>query len=507
MKRSLRIFALLIVLFTVLSLFCACLEPEETVSKESEASKEEKDPSFYGYDYPSNLKYGRTVKVLTTSTAPTATCYQIKPESNPDYKAENMTAVLNSASEATKLVEELMDIEVEEECIFTSSRYGGEMYQRISRDALSYTADYLVTMPCLNEAAMLAAEGLLYDLNDIVNLENPWWCKPFNDSVTIAGKTFFASGDYGTISMESTMFVAFNKELESSFGLAKGLGYESLYEMVDKMAWTQDVMFEMAKTVFDDSNGNQKADPEDNLIGLSAQDNVVYWLLRAGGVKVCSVNGEGYPELTVNSERSLSLINNAQENLQDSALGLIIADDYLSKKLPINPATQVFIDGKCLFYFNSLSNLNIIRVMEDDFGVLPCPIYDDTQDNYNNNVGSWTSNCVAVPTSVSSDDIVLAGHFLNALGAVSRATLTPVFYEQTLQYQISRDDDSMRMLDIITENRTPELAEMYRWGDMMSTIAWMRKQPVGTFASAYQRIEDKTIDAIEKTVEAFKKQN
>ena len=76
-----------------------------------------------------------------------------------------------------------------------------------------------------------------------------------------------------------------------------------------------------------------------------------------------------------------------------------------------------------------------------------------------------------------------------------------------MQYQISRDDDSMRMLDIISENRAPELAEMYRWGNMMATVAAMRIQPVGTFVSAYEKIEQSTKQAIEDTVETFKANN
>lgn len=482
-------------------LFTACSGDNGGITENSAALQES---DFYGYDLPEGTYYnGRTVKVLTTAVNDTSTCYQIKPESNSSYTAETTTATLSAASECTKLVEELLGITVEEEVIFTSSRFGGEMYQRISRDAMSFTADYIYCMPCLNEASMLATEGILYDLNDVVDLKNEWWCQPFNDAVTIAGECYFATGDIGTVSKESTMFVAFNKRMESANGLAESYGYSSLYEMVDKKAWTQDVMFEMSKTVFSDTNENNVCDPDD-INGVSGQENIIYWLLRSGGINICTLNGDGYPELTVNNERAITLISKAQEYVQDTTGGFIAADDYMSEGLAVNRATQAFIDGNCLFFFNALSGLNTIRNMKDDFGVLPCPLYDNTQDNYSNNVGSWTSNCICIPTSVSEDDLELAGHFLEALGAVSRAKLTPAYYEQTLQYQISRDDDSMRMLDIITANRTPELAEMYRWGGMMSMIAGLRKQPVGTFVSAYESIETLTKNEIQETVDAFK---
>ncbi|MBR6783146.1 MAG: hypothetical protein IKM32_00480 [Clostridia bacterium] len=505
MKNTLRIISLILLIALTCSLFAACSNEAEESSEAVESS--EAKPTFYGYEIPEGVDYGgRTISVLTTYVSNTATCYQIKPESNPDYSLESASAVTAASSECTKLVEELLNIEIEEEVIFSSSRFGGPMYQRISRDAMSYTADYVFAMPCLNEAAMLATDGVLYDLNGIVNLDNAWWCKPFNDTVTIAGKTYFASGDIGTVGMESTMFVAFNKRIESANGLARSYGYETLYDMVDAKAWTQDVMFEMSKTIYVDSNENNKPDPED-IIGVSGQENFVYWLLRAGDIQICSLDSDGYPVLSVNNERALNLISRAQEYCQDNTTGFIIADDYLSLGLPINPAFQVFLDGRGLFFFNALSSLNTMRTMEDDFGVLPCPLFDSTQENYNSNVGSWTSNCVCVPTSVSQEDLELVGHLLEALGAVSKSKLTPTYYEQTLQYQISRDDDSMRMLDIINANRAPELAEMYRWGNMMATVAAMRIQPVGTFVSAYERVKDLTEQAIEDTVETFKANN
>jgi hypothetical protein len=358
-------------------------------------------------------------------------------------------------------------------------------------------------MPALTEAAMLASDGLLYDMNNVVNLEYPWWCDEFNDAVTIAGKNYFVSGDITTIGLECTMFVAYNKVLEQRYGLAKSYGYNSLYEMVDNNAWTHDVFFEMAKVAYKDTNENHKVDPDDNT-GISGQHNIIYWLLRAGDMHVCENNAEGYPTLTVNNERAINLIHKAQQYCQDPNNGLLIGDDYLNSGQKENPAGQAFLDGRCLFLFSAVSSLGTIRQMKDDFGVLPCPKYDSLQENYSCNVGAWTSNCIAIPTSVRESDLELATYFLESLGAVSRKLLTPVFYEQTLQYQISRDDESMRMLDIISKYRAPDLAEMYRWGNMMQTIADLRQKPLGTFVSAYDAIDEQTILEIEDTVDLFK---
>lgn len=499
MKSILKAISLLL----LFALSCTALAACSNNSNESSESSlsDESGNDFYGYKLPEGVDYGqKVVRVLTLGS------YQIKPEDNPEYSSEKASTVISAASECTRKVEQLLNVVVEEEAIVTGSRYGGPFYQRVLNDAMSDNADYLFVMPALTEAAMLASDGILYDMNSIVDLSQPWWCKEFNDAVTIAGKTYFAAGDITTVSLASTMFVVFNKEIESQHGLANKYGYDSMYDMVDKNAWTQDVMFEMAKTVYVDSNENNMCDPED-LVGMSAQHNIVYWLLRSGGINVCTLNGNGDPVLNVNSERSLNLIYKAQEYCQDPKSGLVIADDYMDEGGTMNPTVQAFYDGRGLFFFNALSALDAIRSMKSDFGVLPCPKFDDTQENYTCNVGAWTSTCVAVPTSVHESELELASQFIEALGAVSHSFLTPTYFEQTLQYQISRDDDSMRMLELINNNRAPDLSEMYRWGNMMQTVADMRKQPLGTFVSAYDAIDEQTILEIENTLEFFKSNN
>ena len=497
MKNVMRVVSMLLLVAFFCTALAACNNNEGDESNTNESVQ--LDGGFYGYNLPEDAYYeDEVVRVLTLGA------YQIKPEDNPEYSEEKLSAVLSAASECTRKVEQRLGVTVEEEAIVTGSRYGGPFYQRVVSDAMSDTADYLFIMPALTEAAMLATDGLLYDMNALVNLDNPWWCKDFNDAVTIAGKTYFVSGDITTVGLASTMFVLFNKRIESTHELAKSYGYNSMYELVDNNAWTQDVMFEMAKKVFVDSNENNKPDPDDDLVGMSAQTNIVYWLLRSGGINVCTLDSDGYPALTVNHERALTLIQKAQQYCQDPKSGLLIADDYKDYEGPMNPAPEAFYDGRGLFFFNAISAMDAVRSMKDDFGVLPCPKFDKDQEKYSNNVGAWTSNCIAIPTSIDESKLQLAVHFIESLGAISRELLTPAYFEQTLQYQISRDDDSVRMLKLISENRAPDLSEMYRWGKMMQTISEMRTSPLGTFVSAYDAIDEQTILEIEDTVELFK---
>jgi hypothetical protein len=194
-------------------------------------------------------------------------------------------------------------------------------------------------MPCSIEASMLSIDGVLYDLNDVphIDLSREWWCHEFNEGVTVDGSTFFAISDIGIVSKEATLFVAFNKKMVESNKLTDKYGYSSLYEMVDKKAWTQDVMFEMAKSVYQDVNANNKCDLGD-VNGLAGQDGAVYNLLTAAGEKIISIEN-GYPKLTVYNERAINIIANAQEYLQDPQSGFISANDYYGvSNVPVRDA-------------------------------------------------------------------------------------------------------------------------------------------------------------------------
>lgn len=87
---------------------------------------------FYGLDIPDDVDFGsKTVRVLTTSTAQSATTHQIKPTDNTMFSEESASSVMTTALECTRIVEEKLNIIVEEETVYTFNRYGGEMLSLI----------------------------------------------------------------------------------------------------------------------------------------------------------------------------------------------------------------------------------------------------------------------------------------------------------------------------------------------------------------------------------------
>lgn len=501
-----RYVALFLLLLMAASAFAGCNGGNADSS--SELSEVSEGDTFFGLTLPEDLYYNgqKTVKVLTTSTNDDWS-YQIQPMSNPNYSAESASSVVSAAAERTRIVEEKLGINIEEQVVYTSNRYGGEMYQRIISDMSTGSGDYLFCMPASTEAAMLSTEGVLLDLAalDTLDITNEWWSQSFNERVAIAGSVYFTIGDIGYVNKNATLFVAFNKTMVEENHLAEAYGYESLYQMVDDGAWTQDVMFSMSKAVYQDLNQNNKCDVGD-VLGFAQQDGVIACLLSGAGETIVSPDADGYPSLTIKNERVISLISDAQDFLQDPQSGFISANDYFSvSNVPVSDViVPEFKADRLLFLMEAVLNLPLLRDMESDFGVLPTPKYDTAQDDYYSRIGGWSCDTVCIPAFVDGEDLELAGYVLDALGAASRANLNEVYYEQTLQYQISRDDESMRMLDIIFESRIPDTCEIYRWGNMYDTVIGMYEASKDSFVSAYEAAEAETLAEIEETVEIFK---
>ncbi len=499
-----RLFACILLLVMSVGILAACNQGD----KDDLSLDVSEGDTFFGFDLPEDIEKfkGTTVKVLSTATNDDWS-YQIQPSSNPNFSADTASGIVTAAAERTRLVEEKLGITIEEQVVYTSNRYGGEMYQRIISDLTIGGGDYLFCMPASTEAAMLSTEGVLRDLTTVETLDitNEWWSQSFNEKVAIAGSVYFTIGDIGYVNKNATLFVAFNKNMVEEKHLLDDYGYSSLYEMVDDGAWTQDVLYSMSKAVYQDLNENNKSDVGD-ILGFAQQDGVIACLLSGAGETIATPDSDGYPSLTINNERAISLISDAQDFLQDNSSGFISANDYFNVSgVPVSDViVPEFKADRLLFLMEAVLNLPLLRDMESDFGVLPTPKYDEEQEEYYSRIGGWSCDTICIPVFVEDEELELAGYVLEALGAASRANLNRVYYEQTLQYQISRDDESMRMLDIIFESRIPDMCEIYRWGTMYDTVIGMYKAGKDTFVSAYEKAEPGTLAEMEDTIELFK---
>lgn len=514
MKRIKTITTLLLVCMLLSLTACSNIPetPSQAPSDTSSADSLEPDNTFYGYKIANEDGYGAATITFLTTYASSAG-YQIDPFSNPDYDETKASAVQTAVAERTALVEEVLNVDIIEVPILSWQRNGSEqseMLTAIRNDIVGGQYQYDVIMPCTRDAAILARNGDLLELKtefDGFDPTNEWWSQRFNSDVTICDKLYFTVGDIGYVNKEATMFVAFNKKLMEDYHFCQDYGYDSIYEMVDDYAWTVDKMLAMSKSIYNDTNGNNRCDKGD-LNGLAGQDGLVSWLLFGAGETATTNDANGEPKLSIYNQRAIKLIDMVQEYTADNKNGFLSANDYFSESnAPVADVTvPEFTAGRCLFFMDAVLNLELIRGMAEDFGIVPTPLLDESQTEYYSNISYWTSDALCIPKSYYSDKARLAmvADVLEAMGAVSKEKVVPVYYEQTLQNQISRDPESERMLDIIFDSRTVELASIYNWGKISGLLAELSLKAPGSFTSLYDSVKDSAQAEIDATIATFR---
>jgi hypothetical protein len=95
------------------------------------------------------------------------------------------------------------------------------------------------------------------------------------------------------------------------------------------------------------------------------------------------------------------------------------------------------------------------RDMEDSFGMIPFPKFDEAQENYYTNT-TYRTSWLTMPKT--QKDPERAGVIVDALSYESFHDILPIYYDVTVSQKGLRNDDSIEMLDIIRASRGIEFS-------------------------------------------------
>ena len=145
-----------------------------------------------------------------------------------------------------------------------------------------------------------------------------------------------------------------------------------------------------------------------------------------------------------------------------------------------------------------------LRGMETDFGIIPLPKLDKTQQRYITPMNPHTGRGLSV--LVTAQDLERTGMILEDLCAESRYTLQPAYYEINLLGKYARDEESRDMLDIILSNTAHDIGYVYNFGGFAGdTLLRHAQNKKSDYASAFDKAETKMVKDIEKVITAYEK--
>ncbi len=445
------------------------------------AAVTEADTSYHA-ELPDGLNYGGETFNIVVYDDSNYTWYDV------DFAATEETGdLLNDAAFRRMIaVEQLLNIDI---VPCPSGGYGNDA---IKKSVMANEGAYDVGFVATRSATTLAEAGYLIDLKsmDTLDLSAPWWDQNAVNDLTVGGKLFMMTGDISIMYKKTIGVLLFNKQMMNDYDLSDP------YALVREKKWTIDKFNEMAASVSADLNGDGKFDLEDKY-GLLYYCDMIALGLIGGGTRFTSKNSDDYPEITFYNDRTASIFDkyttvmyNPEQSISWSKLGLVNED-----------IIALFMDNRGLFNFNEFHSIETMRQMDTAFGILPFPLYDESQERYYHTINPHVAAMLLVPKDTK--DVERAGYVLDALGAESKNILTPAYYEQYLKSKGSRDNESEEMLDLIFGSLTYDIGYLYDFGGLGGMTLNMVNAYKSDLASQYAKLEPKAQTAIEKAVAAY----
>ena len=157
----------------------------------------------------------------------------------------------------------------------------------------------------------LVLSGYLLDLKEVpyIDLSKPWWDKTASEQLSVMNKLYVTISDLGYRDKEATWIFTFNKTMINDFNL------EDPYQMVRDKRWTFENMYDMARAVSGDVNGDSIMDQNDRF-GLLSQTHTALAFAESGEVLIAANNADDLPELVFMNDKTEAILTKGIGTLQ-----------------------------------------------------------------------------------------------------------------------------------------------------------------------------------------------
>lgn len=346
-----------------------------------------------------------------------------------------------------------------------------------------------------------ATNGLYYNWYDIpyINFSKPWWIHSAEEQLAIYGKTFFALGDLTNNALDYTYCYYFNKNLYTDYNLAFP------YQNVRDGTWTFDYATSLVKNLYSDLNNDGKHD-EDDLYGLvtNCYSGSVTWTY-AFGEFITKKNADGYPELVLNNEKTIKIVEKLYD-LYFGSEGVYVTPNTTSPSgMAWHEATiKLFNESRAILASGLfVSAIKDFREIEDDYGFLPYPKWDEAQSGYYTMIDGH-GPLFAIPLTINNPEFV--GIITEAMSAEGYKIITPAYYDVALKTKFTRDEESAEMIDLILAGRVFDFGYLY---DGWNGMAFYLQNLLGfntqtkDFSSFYAKKEKAVVKYYDKILKAY----
>ncbi|MBQ8552273.1 MAG: extracellular solute-binding protein [Clostridia bacterium] len=339
--------------------------------------------------------------------------------------------ISNAAYKRNTEVEEMLNINIE-------ARKVGD-YETLFKNAVLADDGEAFDLICFFASGQYGSyitENLVYDWQEVphLNLDADWYNQSANETFTIAGKQYFGVSDL-TFPVQQNASIIFNIDMLEKHNL------DSPYDLVREGKWTVDALNSYIKDIYVDANNNDLADENDSY-GLVGAVNVFGRIMASSGELEITKSDAGF-KLNLFSDNIVNIFDKIRE-LYNNEATLVAADG--------NVNINTFKKGNTLFCLYP-SDPALLRDIQFDFGYLPFPKADESQEDY---ITEAIGGMMAIPQSAKN--IERTGAIVEALSAGSHKYINEAFIETYIENKVLRSDDAVEMFRLCRDTYTYNFA-------------------------------------------------
>lgn len=430
MKKPLQWIALLLAGLTLAACGEAAAGPSEAGTKaEDTTAAVTTEAETTAHDNVPELDFeGYAVRFLTSQTTSTY-CITAITEQTGDILNDTMY-------NRTRWVEDRFNVK------FTPDVIPGESSAAMTTLTNSITAGddaFDITMMLGRSAFAIATEGYYYDQKTLpyIEFDREWWFGDINRQVNLTEHNYISFGSLNLGIYDFMNVILFNKDMLNRYTL------DSPYDMVDGNTWVYDNFASMAKAVIADLDGDGAMTDKDQY-GITARPNTALNnFITAARERAVVLDEDNVPHLNIEgNDRLFEIFDRVSALYWDEGVWYTktTGENNYYVKWPF------FENNQALFADRSLYSISQLRAMDSDFGIVPFPKYEESQDAYGTMIEAG-GRATVIPNTIKRPEVV--GAVLEALNFYSYTEVVPAYYEISLKQKYSRDNDSGRMFDLV----------------------------------------------------------
>lgn len=322
---------------------------------------------------------------------------------------------------------------------------------------MSGSDDYDVMFLPISRDISLVTQGYLLDLKELpqLQLQEDWWDQVVIDATTLNGKLYFATGAINLMAYDSMWCLFFNENMMEERGMEKP------YDLVREGKWTIDALTEYCAevaTLNTDASFTWNKNG-DCIWGISSHQNSPEKFYFSAGVRCAQVEDDGTVAFTLESDHFYDVIDKLAVMLNGKS-GNTLKASNTDFDVDAGGYVYVFSIGRSLFLTAEIKAAQLLRDMEDTFGIVPFPKADESQENYATNLVDCVF-CLTIPTT--NTHVEQTATITEVLAHDSQEKVIPLYYDTVVEHKGLRNEESIEMLDIMRQTRDVDLSIMFGW--------------------------------------------